>query len=235
MGPTRARWRGDGRCGRHSLECRPAVSSVRCDPKGAAGANARTGRADAGRPAGKPTRLAAANAKRFQVLSGRAADMARGGCLQKQRANAPAPVRVLLEAQPAGNGPVLYPTPARACMHATLGALHPLPLPPLPLGLPCSKCRAHSPVPRRMSSSRPRTDRSARSAVASDNGSLFPSPSHSDSDSDGSDSDADPLFQSTIPTPPRLLPGVPMSLTPSFTCTSGMSALLWIPCPRVQR
>jgi len=45
-------------------------------------------------PAGKPNRLAAANAKRFQklVLYGRAADIARGGCVKKQRATAPAPV-----------------------------------------------------------------------------------------------------------------------------------------------
>ena len=47
--------------------------------------------------------------------------------------------------------------------------------PPAPLALCLLNCRAHYPVLRRMSSSRPRTDRSARSAVASDKGSLFSS------------------------------------------------------------
>ena len=45
-----------------------------------------------------------------------------------------------------------------------------------PLALCLLTCRAHSPVLRRMSSSRPRTtDRSARSAVASDKESLLSS------------------------------------------------------------
>jgi len=47
--------------------------------------------------------------------------------------------------------------------------------PPSPLALCLLNCRAHSSVLRRMSSSRPRTDRSARNAVASDKGSLFSS------------------------------------------------------------
>jgi len=53
-----------------------------------------------------------------------------------------------------------------------MGALHTPPPPPLPFA-----CSTAAPIPllRRMSSSRPRTDRSARSAVASDKGSLSPS------------------------------------------------------------
>ena len=62
--------------------------------------------------------------------------------------------------------------PAPACTPS--GGAAPTP-PPSPLALCLLNCRAHSPVLRRMSSSRPRTDRSARSAVASDKGSLFSS------------------------------------------------------------
>jgi len=59
-------------------------------------------------------------------------------------------------------------------MHAKLGRCTPPPPPPSPLAALCLlNCRAHSPVLRQMSSSRPRTDRSAWSAVASDKGSLF--------------------------------------------------------------
>jgi len=59
---------------------------------------------------------------------------------------------------------------APACTPSGGAAPHP---PPLALCL--LNCRAHSPVLRRMSSSRPRTDRSVRSAVASNKGSLFSS------------------------------------------------------------
>jgi len=61
-------------------------------------------------------------------------------------------------------------------MHANLGRCTPTPpSPPSPLALCLLNCRAHSPVLRRMFSSRLRTDRSAWSAVASDKGSLFSS------------------------------------------------------------
>jgi len=60
--------------------------------------------------------------------------------------------------------------PAPACTPSG-GAAPPLP----PLALCLLTCRAHSPVLRRMSSSRPRTDGSARSAMASDKVSLFSS------------------------------------------------------------
>ena len=61
-------------------------------------------------PAGKTNGLAAANAKRLQkkVLHGCAADTAREAAVKKRRANAPAQVGPLLDAQPVDKGPVLY-------------------------------------------------------------------------------------------------------------------------------